>query len=62
MTESVKIDTDRVNVDPVTGMIMEVDGTAVEDSSLGFLSTIGKIAFAFKDPDERESRHRRPRP
>jgi len=55
MTESVKIDTDRVNVDPVTGMVMEVDGTSVEDSSLGFLSTIGKIAFAFKDPDERKT-------
>ncbi len=55
MTESVKIDGDRVDVDPLTGMIMEVDGVSVEDPKLGFLSKIGKIAFAFKDPDEIKS-------
>jgi hypothetical protein len=55
MTESVKIDDDRVNVNPATGMIMETDGNSVADSSLGFKSTLGKIAFAFKDPDERKT-------
>ena len=52
MTESVKIDGDRVNVDDETGMIMETDGDTVVDSTLGFMSTIGQIVFAFKDPDE----------
>ncbi len=55
MTESVKIDGDRVDVDPETGMIMEVDGFAVADSLLGFKSSISKLAFAFKDPDERKT-------
>lgn len=50
-TESVKIDSKRVNISPLTGMIMETDGSSVSDSKLGFLST-NKIAFAFKDPDE----------
>ena len=54
MTESVKIDGDRVDVDETHGMIMETDGDTVVDSSLGFMSTIGKIVFAFKDPDERK--------
>ena len=52
MTESVKIDKDRLNVSESDGMIMETDGGTVEDSKLGFMSTIGKIVFAFKDPDE----------
>ena len=55
LTESVKIDGSRVDIDEEKGMIMEVDGASVADSSLGFLSTIGKIAFAFKDPDERKT-------
>jgi hypothetical protein len=55
MTESVKIDNDRVNVDADTGMIMETDGADPEDPSIGFISTIGKIAFSFKDPDERKT-------
>jgi len=50
MTESVKIDDKRVNISPLTGMIMETDGSSVADKKLGFLSTHG-IAFAFKDPD-----------
>ena len=55
MTESVKIDSDRVDVDPVTGMIMEVDGFTVADSLLGFKAAISTLAFAFKDPDERKT-------
>ena len=55
MTESVKIDNDRVDVDADTGMIMETDGADPEDPSIGFISTIGKIAFSFKDPDERKT-------
>ncbi len=50
MTESVKVDSDRVNVDPQKGMIMEVDNAT--SSAIDFTSTIGKIVFAFKDPDE----------
>ena len=55
MTESVKIDEDRINVDETEGMVMETDGATVADSTLGFKSTIGKIVFAFKDPDEHKS-------
>jgi hypothetical protein len=51
MTESVKIDDDRVNIDPDSSMIMETDGTGTPSSSVGFKSTLGKIAFIFKDPD-----------
>jgi len=53
MTESVKIDGDRVDVDSETGMIMEVDNAL--SSAIDFLSTIGQIVFAFKDPDERKT-------
>ncbi|MGH3474983.1 MAG: CotH kinase family protein, partial [Aeromicrobium sp.] len=51
MTESVKIDGDRVDVDKERGMIVETDGTSVVDSRLGFTSSKG-IVWAFKDPDE----------
>jgi hypothetical protein len=50
ITESVKIDDKRVDISPLTGMIMETDGSSVADKKLGFLST-HSIAFAFKDPD-----------
>ena len=53
MTESVKIDGDRVDVDKKQGMIMETDGKTVEDSKLGFTSSKG-IVWAFKDPDKYE--------
>jgi hypothetical protein len=53
MTESVKIDGDRVDVDEAQGMIMETDGVGVDDSQLGFMSSKG-IPFQFKDPDERK--------
>ncbi|MGH8939802.1 MAG: CotH kinase family protein, partial [Actinomycetes bacterium] len=53
MTESVKIDGDRVNVHKETGMIMEVDNAL--SSAFDFISTIGEIVFAFKDPDERKT-------
>jgi hypothetical protein len=56
MTESVKIDGDRVNVDETNGMIMETDGESVLDSTLGFMSTIGKLVFKFKDPDEHKTK------
>ena len=52
LTESVKIDSTRVPVNETKGMIMEVDGYSVEDALLGFKSAVGKIVFAFKDPDE----------
>jgi hypothetical protein len=53
MTESVKIDGDRVDIDETQGMIMETDGVSVANSQLGFKSSKG-IVFAFKDPDERK--------
>ena len=53
MTESVKIDGDRVNVDPETGMEMEVDN-AVGSGSIGFTSSKG-VPIVFKDPDERKT-------
>ena len=53
LTESVKIDGDRIDVDETQGMIMETDGHSVESSSLGFKSSKG-IVFQFKDPDERK--------
>ena len=53
MTESVKIDGDRVDVDKEQGMIVETDGKTVEDSRLGFTSSKG-IVWAFKDPDKYE--------
>jgi hypothetical protein len=62
LTESVKIDKERVNVDAKKGMIMEVDGYSVEDSQLGFKSATGKIVFAFKDPDERKVKNGAPDP
>ena len=51
MTESVKIDGDRVDVDKETGMIMETDGSSVTDSARGFESDGGYV-FQFKDPDD----------
>ena len=51
MTESVKIDGDRVDLDKEQGMIVETDGTSVVDSRLGFTSSKG-IVWASKDPDE----------
>ena len=54
MTESVKIDGDRVDIDETHGMIMETDGSTVEDPLLGFKAAHG-IVFAFKDPDEVKS-------
>ena len=53
MTESVKIDGDRIDVDETGGMVMETDGSTVVDPQLGFKSSKG-IVFAFKDPDERK--------
>ena len=53
MTESVKIDGDRVDVGSKTGMVMEVDN-AVCRSSVGFTSSKG-VPIVFKDPDERKT-------
>ena len=54
MTDSVKIDDDRVDVDPEEGMLMEVDNR-LASSALGFISSKGKIPIIFKDPDERKT-------
>jgi hypothetical protein len=53
MTESVKIDGDRVDLDKEQGMIVETDGKTVVDSRLGFKSSKG-IVWAAKDPDKYE--------
>ena len=52
MTESVKIDRDRVDISSKQGMIMEVDNAL--SSAIDFLSS-RQIVFAFKDPDERKT-------
>lgn len=54
MTESVKIDGDRVDVDEETGMIMDVDANKVEEPDIEFKATKSLTAFKFKDPDERD--------
>ena len=51
LTEKVDIDSDKVNVDKDTGMIMEVDMPTVSDSRKGFKSSLGGLVFAFKEPD-----------
>ena len=53
MTESVKIDGDRVDVGKKTGMIMEVDNS-IKSGTFGFIAATSKIPFIFKDPDERK--------
>jgi hypothetical protein len=53
MTESVKIDGDRVDVGGKTGMIMEVDNS-IKSGTFGFVAATSKTPFIFKDPDERK--------
>jgi hypothetical protein len=53
MTESVKIDGDRVDVGSKTGMIMEVDNS-IKSGTFGFIAAASKTPFIFKDPDERK--------
>ena len=51
LTEKVDIDGDRVAVDQDTGMIMEVDMDKVSDPRKGFMTSRGRLVFAFKEPD-----------
>ncbi len=51
MTEKVDIDSDKVDVDKDTGMIMEVDMDTVSDPRKGFQTSLGGLVFAFKEPD-----------
>ncbi len=54
MTESVKIDGDRVDVGSKTGMIMEVDNS-IKSGTYGFVAPKSKTPFIFKDPDNRKA-------
>jgi len=51
LTESIKIDSNRVNVDKEKGIVVEVDGTSVASGSYGFMSP-HHFPMVFKDPDE----------
>jgi hypothetical protein len=51
MVEKVDIDDDKVDVGNNTGMLMETDMDKVSDPRKGFMSSRGRLVFAFKEPD-----------
>ncbi|MDQ3157525.1 MAG: CotH kinase family protein [Actinomycetota bacterium] len=51
LVESIKIDSNRVNVSKTKGIVVEVDGRSVSSSKFGFMSP-HKFPMTFKDPDE----------
>ena len=51
LVESIKIDSNRVNVNKETGQVIEFDPHYKEDGVPGFRSPIG-LDYAWKDPDE----------
>lgn len=51
LTESIKIDKNRVPVDKTRGIVVEVDGRSVSSSKFGFMSP-HNFPMTFKDPDE----------
>jgi hypothetical protein len=53
ISESVKIDKNRINIDKEKGIVVEVDKHFKEDHVPGFYGD-HKIPYAFKDPDERK--------
>lgn len=50
MIQSIKIDNNRVNIDKVTGQVMEHDPHWVTDENEGFVG-VSKMNYEFKDPD-----------
>ncbi len=55
ISESIKIDKNRVNIDQEKGIIVEVDKHYAEDGVPGFFGD-HKIPYALKDPDERKKK------
>jgi hypothetical protein len=53
LTEAVKIDPTRVNVDKAKGVILEIDPKYVAEGLFGF-TTVNNTPVSFKDPDERK--------
>ena len=53
LSESVKIDKNRINIDKERGVVVEVDKHFREDHVPGFYGD-HQIPYAFKDPDERK--------
>src|SRR5688500_4633163 len=53
ISESIKIDKNRINIDENTGVVVEIDPHFKEDDVPGFFGD-HKIPYAFKDPDERK--------
>ena len=53
ISESIKIDKNRINIDKKKGVVVEVDTHFKEDDVPGFYGD-HKIPYAFKDPDERK--------
>ncbi|MGA9102034.1 CotH kinase family protein [Aeromicrobium sp.] len=58
ISESIKIDKNRVNIDPKKGIIVEVDKHYKEGGVPGFMGD-HQIPYAFKDPDERKKGKKR---
>ncbi|MEO6470567.1 MAG: CotH kinase family protein, partial [Aeromicrobium sp.] len=50
VTESIKIDKNRVNVDKAKGIVVTIDGRSVPSGGYGFISS-HNIPIIFKDPD-----------
>ena len=53
LSESIKIDKNRVNIDKEKGVIVEIDKHYAEDGIPGFFGD-HKLPYAMKDPDERK--------
>ena len=53
LSESIKIDKNRINIDKYKGIVVEVDKHYEDDGVPGFFGD-HKIPYAFKDPDERK--------
>ena len=53
ISESIKIDKNRINIDKKKGVVVEIDPHFKEDDVPGFFGD-HKIPYAFKDPDERK--------
>ena len=54
ISESIKIDKNRINIDPKKGIIVEVDKHYKDGGVPGFFGD-HQIPYAFKDPDERKT-------
>lgn len=51
LTQSIKIDSKRVNISKTDGMVVELDPHFAVDGVPGFFATKSKLPYTFKDPD-----------